>query len=108
VIVAMAAMGMVQPAVNQVIDVIAMRHGFMTAAGTMAMGVLVDFICAAHRVLCIHLNDMLFGLFAAMMHKAAVLQIIYMIPVADSHMATVRAVSMVVRVLHLSISLAAG
>jgi hypothetical protein len=36
------------------------------------------------------------------------LQIIYMIPVADSHMATVRAVSMVVRVLHLSISLAAG
>lgn len=37
VIVAVAAMRMVQMPVHQIIDVIAVRHGRMTAAGTMHM-----------------------------------------------------------------------
>jgi hypothetical protein len=92
VIVAMTAMGVVKTAVHQVIDVIAMRHGFMTAARAMAMGVLVDLLCAAHRILGTHLDDMLFGMSAARIHKAAIVQIVHVIPMADSRMTTVWAV----------------
>ena len=35
VIIAVIAMRMMQMAINQIIDVVAMRHGFMTAAGAM-------------------------------------------------------------------------
>jgi hypothetical protein len=89
----MAAMGVVETAIHQIIHVIAMRHGFMTAARAMAMGILVDLLCAAHRILGIHLDDMLFGMSAARMHKAAIVQIIHVILMADSHMTTVWAVS---------------
>jgi hypothetical protein len=100
VIVAMTAMGVVKTAVHEVIDVIAMRHGFMTAAWSMAMGVLVDLFCATHRILGIHLDDMLFGMSAARMHKAAIVQIVHVVPMADSHMTTVWAVLVGARALH--------
>jgi hypothetical protein len=90
----MAAVGVVETAIDQIIHVIAMWHGFMTAAGTMAMDVLVNLLRTAHRVLSAHLDDMLFGMSAVRMHKAAILQIVHVIPVADSQMAAVRAVPM--------------
>jgi hypothetical protein len=90
----MAAMGVVKTAVNQVIDMVAMRHGFVAAAGTVAVGVLVDLLRTAYRVLGAHLDDVFFGMFAARVHEAAILQIIHVIPVADSQMAAVGAVLM--------------
>jgi hypothetical protein len=82
----MAAMGVMKTAIDQIIDVIAMGYGFMAAARTMAMGAVVNLLGAAHRVLVTHLDDVLFDLFAARMHKPAILQIVNVIPVADSHM----------------------
>jgi hypothetical protein len=94
VIDAKAAMMVVKTAIHQVIDVIPMRHRFMAAAWAMAMGVLVNLFCAAHRVLSTHLDDVLFGVSAARMHKPAILQIIHVIPVADGHMPAIGAVLM--------------
>jgi hypothetical protein len=100
VIVAMAAMRVVKTAVHQVINVIAMRDGFMAAARAMAMGVLVDVLCAPRRILGTHFDDMLFGMSGARMHEVAILQIIDVILVAHSNMTTVRAILMGVRALH--------
>jgi hypothetical protein len=90
----MAAMRVVKTAIHQIIDVIAMRHSFMAAAWAMAMGVPVNLLCAAYRILGTHLDDVLLGSASARMHKVASLQIIDMIPVADSHMTAVGAVLM--------------
>jgi hypothetical protein len=96
----MAAMGVVKTAIDQIIDVIAMGYGFMAAARSMAMGVLVNLLGAAHRVFVIHLDDVLLGLSAARVHEMAIFQIIDVIPVPDSHMTAIGAVLMGARANH--------
>jgi hypothetical protein len=96
----MAAMRVVKTAVNQIIDMVAMRNSFVAAARAMSVGVLMNLLRAAHRVLGAHLDHVLFGMAAAGMHEASVLQIVHVIPVADSQMPAARAVLMVVWVLH--------
>jgi hypothetical protein len=90
----MIAMRVVKTAINEVIHVVTMRHGFMTTARTMPMGVRVNLLCAAHRVLSTNLNDMLFGIAITSMDEMAILQMIHVIPVANSRMTTVGTVSM--------------
>jgi hypothetical protein len=90
----MVAMRVVKTAINEVIQVVTMRHGFMTTARTMPMGVRVNVLCAPHGVLSTNLNDMLFGISIARMDEVAILQMIHVIPVANSRMTTVGPVSM--------------
>jgi hypothetical protein len=90
----MTAMRVVKTAIDKVVDVIAMRDCFVAATWAMTMGIFVNLVGAAHRVLNAHLDDVLLSAAAVRMHKVAILQIIDMVPVADSHMTAVGAVLM--------------
>jgi hypothetical protein len=63
-IVTMIAVRMVQMVVNEIVDVIAVRHSLMSATGTVSMRRLVTLAsvvrCAAIRVLRIDFQGMLF------------------------------------------------
>lgn len=48
-VVAVVAMLMVQSAINEIVDVIAMRHGFMTTARTMIVRVFMAFVAVFRR-----------------------------------------------------------
>jgi hypothetical protein len=58
----MVAMRVMKTSVNEIIDVIAMRYGFMAAAGTMAMPVSMHIMGTANGILSINLNGMLAGI----------------------------------------------
>jgi hypothetical protein len=73
----MAIMHMVQPAVHQPIDMIAMRHGFMAAAGAVDMGA----AAGAHAAIGIggrHGDDMIINMIAMHVMQMAIVQIIDM------------------------------
>jgi hypothetical protein len=57
----MIAMRVMKTAINEVIDVIAMRHGFVAAARTVAMPVGMQIMGAANGILSIDLNAVLAG-----------------------------------------------
>lgn len=92
-VVAMVAMGMVQPAIDQIIDMIAMRHRFMAAAGTMHM-VAGQPCIAAGRVGGADRDDMFIHMVAMRMMQMPVVQIIDMAIMGDGGVATAGAMNM--------------
>lgn len=88
-VVAMVAMRMVQMAVDEIIDVIAMWHGLMTATGSMDMrGIMTSatmFRGAVRRVFLTYLDNMLVDMTIMRMVKMTVMQIINMVAVANSN-----------------------
>lgn len=96
----MVAMRVMQVAVDEVINMIPVRDGGMTAAGAMNMAGLVA--CAAVsgragiRVGRCNGNDMLINMVAMGMMQMAVMQIIDMIAVTNSDVTTAGAVFMLV------------
>ncbi len=76
----MASMGMVQVAVDQVINMITMRHGFVAAIGTvdMTFGVTANIMVAGAFVGMrgIHFNHVFFNLAVFLMHQMPAFEII--------------------------------
>ncbi|MCR6475192.1 hypothetical protein NU688_03400 [Variovorax sp. ZS18.2.2] len=99
-IIAMIPVRMMKVTVNQVVDVIAMRHGFVAAVGTVNMPCLMTRAAMVRRAL-IGIRDRDFkGVFVhvAVVHvvQMAVMQIVDMVTVRDGGVAARR--SMLVRV----------
>jgi len=95
VIVAVGAMGMVQMAVHQVIDVIPVRYCLMAAVGTVNVRLIMSrtFVawCAFLRIRRAHLNAVVLNVIAVGMVQVAILKIVRVAIVLHGRMATVRA-----------------
>lgn len=97
----MVAMRVVQVAVNQVVDMVAMWHGLVSATGAVYMAWLVAGAMVRRRaavgVGCRNGNDMLIHMVAMWVVQVAVVQIINMAVVLDSRVSTTGAVLVLVR-----------
>jgi hypothetical protein len=95
-VVAMIAMLMVQPAIDQVVDVISVRHSLMAAPRPMdvskLMALAAVFRCAADWIFLVDLDDVRLAVAAARMVKLAVMQIINMVAMHHGDVAATRAV----------------
>jgi hypothetical protein len=100
VVVAVVAVRVVQVAVDQVVDVVAVRHRFVAAAGSMHMTGLVATApvarCAGGRVGGADLDHMFIDMAFVQVVQVAVVQVVDMVTVAYRDMATARAVHVVV------------
>ncbi len=89
-------MRMVQVAVHQIVDVIAMGHGLMPAAGAMHMPLLVAAAVmgrgAAVRIRLAHLDHMLVHMARMHVVEVAIMQIVHMVAVAHRRVAAAGAV----------------
>ncbi|MDQ0012178.1 hypothetical protein J2W23_000542 [Variovorax boronicumulans] len=90
-IIAMIPVWVMKVTVNQVVDVIAMRHGFVAAVGTMNMSCLMPLAAMVRRAL-IGIRDRYFkGVFVnvAVVHvvQMAVMQIVDMVTMRDGRVA---------------------
>jgi len=98
VVVAVIAVRMVQVAVDEIVDVIPVRHRFMAASWSVNVARVVA--AAARRALVrifgTHFELMLVYMIAVRMMQMTVMQIINVIVVLDCSMSTVRAMLMVV------------
>lgn len=84
---------MVQPAIDEIIDMIAMRHGFVAAIRPMHMAT-GQFGRAAIGIGGRHRDHMFINMVAVNMMKMAIMQIIHMAIVMDGGVAAARAVDM--------------
>ena len=99
-IVAVAAMGMVQVAIHQVIDVIPVGYCLMAAVRAVNVRLIMPGTvvarCAFLRIHRAHLNAMVVHLIAVWIVQVAIVKIVRMAVVLHSRMATVRAMLVVV------------
>jgi hypothetical protein len=82
VIIAMIAVRMVQPAVYEIVDMVTMRHLFMTAVWTVCVRA-VDFRRAAHGICGVDPDDMFVHVILVHMVKMAVVKIIHVAVMAN-------------------------
>jgi hypothetical protein len=93
----MIAVRMVQPAIDQIVDMVAMRHGFMAAirpvpvCRIMAAG--AQFRIAAVRIAIVHRDDMLLDAAMLGMLEVAVIEVIDVAVMLDGEMAASGAVN---------------
>jgi hypothetical protein len=94
----MVVMAAVQPAIDQIIGMFAMRHGLVTAVGTMdmigAVSIRPDTAVALIRIASAHLDHMLVDMVAMGMMKMPAVEIIDMAVMPDGRVAAVCAVLM--------------
>lgn len=99
-VVAVVAVGMVQMAIDEVVDMIAMGNCFMPTPRAMDMvcGVTTAGValCTGDRVCVAHLKRMLVHMIAVGVMQVAIVQIIHMTIVADRRMAAIWPVNVVV------------
>jgi hypothetical protein len=80
VIVAVSAMRMMQMAIHQVINMVAMRHGFVAAVSTVSVGLLMGRAAVVRRTLLRirrgHLNLMVVHMIAVSVMQVAIVKII--------------------------------
>jgi hypothetical protein len=80
VIVAMSAVRMVQMAIHQVINMVAMRHGFVAAIGTVSVGLLIGGAALVWRTFLrirrSHLNLMVIHMITVSVMQVAIVKII--------------------------------
>ena len=97
-VVAVAVVGMVEVAVDEVVDVIPMRHRRVAAAGAMHMtwrmpGTPVR-RGAVSGVVLVHIDDMLVDVILVGVVEVAVVEVVDVIVVLDRQMSAVRSVDM--------------
>lgn len=89
-VVAVAAVRMMQVSAHQVVHMVAMRDRFVSAAGAMLMACIVPVAPMAWRALrrigCAHLEDMFVEMVTVRMVQAAVVQIVNMSAVLHGEM----------------------
>jgi hypothetical protein len=87
----MIAMLMMQPPVDEVVDMVAMRHRFMAAPGTMdvtaLMALMAVFRSAAVWIVLRHLDDVGLAVAAERSVKLTVMEIVYVVSMPDSDVA---------------------
>jgi hypothetical protein len=88
VVVAMIAMGMMQPSTHDVIDVVAMGHGFVPAGRAMLVRA-AGLRRALHGICGIDCDDMLINVILMQVMKMAVMEIVDMALMADRRMPAV-------------------
>ena len=95
-VVAVIAMRMMKPAVDQVIDMIAMWDRFVAASPLMhmlgIMPLVPEFRRAAGWILCAHLDDMFLDDVACLMVQMAVVEIVDVVAMFDGDVTAFRAV----------------
>jgi hypothetical protein len=98
VVVAVIAVGMVQRAIDQIINMIAVRDRLMTTAGTVHVVCIVALMPelrrAAFGVLCVHLDHMLLDDVALLMVQVAIVKVVDVIVMPDCDVAAAGTVSM--------------
>lgn len=99
-VIAMRAMGEVQMAGDQIIDMVSVRHGLMSAVRAMAMSGLMPLAAmarrASSRVFRSDTEPMFIDVVAVWMMKVSVMEIIGVVVMGDSWMPAVRSVLMTV------------
>lgn len=90
----MVPVRMVQTAVDKVVSMVAVRHGFMATSGTVLVSLAADIGRATHGVIVVYGNNVLVHVVAVGMLEVTVVQIINVIPMADGHMPAIRTVLM--------------
>ena len=109
VIVAMVAVGMVQVAGHQVVQVIPMGNLLMAAGRTVAMGLLMPGTgvlgSAGSRVGRIDLQKVLIDVVAVNVVQVAIMQVIRVVAVLDGDMAATRTMLVIVAFVHLAVFL---
>jgi hypothetical protein len=93
VVVAVVAVRMMQPAVHEIIDMIAMRNGFMSAIWPMLVCA-VRLGCAAHRILLIDRQCMFVDVILVHVMQMTIVKIVHMTVMPDRGVAAVRAMLM--------------
>jgi hypothetical protein len=88
VVVAMIAMGMMQPSTHDVIDVVAMGHGFVPAGRAMLVRA-AGLRRALHGICGVDCDDMLIDVILMQVMKMAVMEIVDMALMADRRMPAV-------------------
>jgi hypothetical protein len=87
----MIAMLMMQPPVDEVVDMIAVRHGFMATPGTMdvtgLMALMAVFRSAAVWIVLRNLDGVSLAVAAERSVKLTFAKIVYMVPMLNSNMA---------------------
>jgi len=100
VIVAVVAVGVVEVVTDQVVDVVAVRHGFVSAAGAVLMVgsvTFVDVIRAAVGIEIAYRQDVLVHMVLMRMVEVAIVDVVDMAFVFDGSVAAIRSVLVVVR-----------
>jgi hypothetical protein len=92
-IIAMITVRMVQPAVYEIVDMVAMRHLFMSAVRTVCVWA-VDLECACHGICGVNRDGMFVDVIPVHMVEMAVVKIIHMAVMADRGVPAFRAVVM--------------
>ena len=100
-IIAVIAVWMVKMSVDQIVDVVAVRHWFVSASRTVYMAGIVSpasvIGCAARRVRIANLDCMFFDLaILADVMQVTVVEVVDMVAVLDAGMLAIRAVLVVV------------
>jgi hypothetical protein len=86
----MITMGMMQSAVYEIVDMVTMRHSFMSAVRTVHMRA-VDFRRALRGICCADRDQMFIHVIPMHVVKMTIVQIIYMTIVANCGVSAVRA-----------------
>jgi hypothetical protein len=94
VVIAMIAVGMMQPRVHQVIDVIAMRYRFVPAGWPMDVTRALDLRRAVHRVGGTDPNDMFVDMISMRVVQMTVMEIVNVAIMANRRVSAVRAMLM--------------
>ena len=87
-VVTMIAVGMVQPSIHEIINVVAMGHGFVPARRAMLVRA-ARFCRALHRIGGIDGHDMLINMIPMHVMKMAIMEIIDMAIMADRRVPTI-------------------
>lgn len=92
-IIAMITVGMVQPAIYEIVDMVTMRHRFMSAVWTVCVCA-VDFRRALHGICGVDRDDMFVHVIVVHMVEMAIVKIIHMAVMANRGVPAVRAMLM--------------
>lgn len=98
-VITVVTMGMVEAAIDQIVHMVAMRHGLMSAAGAMDVAVRMPFILhrgAVVRIGRADLDHMLIHMVAVRVMQVPVMQIVDMIAMTHSRVPAIRPVLVVV------------
>ncbi|MEX3690629.1 hypothetical protein AB3X91_16100 [Paraburkholderia sp. BR14263] len=95
-VIAVVAVRVVEMAVDQIIDVIAMRYRFVSAARAVdvARFMATAVGCAFVRILCADLDPVFVDVIAVRMMQMAVMQIVYVVAMPDGGVSAARAMLM--------------
>jgi len=93
-VVAMIPVRMMQDAIHEIVDVIAMRNSFMTAARAMNMGATLSVRRATDRVVCRDFNDVFIHMTFVGMMQVTIVKVVYMVVVANRCMSAGWSVNM--------------